>query len=80
MNVFLKLTQVKGCSAKANIFFVVVVVGFFPRQGFSVYPWLSWTHFVDEAGLELRNPPVSASQVLGLKAPATTALLCFSLV
>jgi hypothetical protein len=25
-----------------------------------------------EAGLELRNPPVSASQVLGLKACATT--------
>ena len=24
------------------------------------------THFVDQAGLELRNPPVSASQVLGL--------------
>jgi hypothetical protein len=26
------------------------------------------THFVDQAGLELRNPPASASQVLGLKA------------
>jgi hypothetical protein len=32
------------------------------------------THFVDQAGLELRNPPASASQVLGLKACATTAL------
>jgi hypothetical protein len=30
------------------------------------------THFVDQAGLELRNPPASASQVLGLKACATT--------
>ena len=30
------------------------------------------THFVDQAGLELRNPPVSASQVLGLKACTTT--------
>jgi hypothetical protein len=30
-------------------------------------------HFVDQAGLELRNPPASASQVLGLKACATTA-------
>jgi hypothetical protein len=29
------------------------------------------THFVDQAGLELRNPPASASQVLGLKASAT---------
>jgi hypothetical protein len=31
------------------------------------------TYFVDQAGLELRNPPVSASQVLGLKVCATTA-------
>jgi hypothetical protein len=31
------------------------------------------THFVDQAGLELRNPPASASWVLGLKACATTA-------
>jgi hypothetical protein len=30
------------------------------------------THFVDQAGLKLRNPPASASQVLGLKACATT--------
>jgi hypothetical protein len=29
------------------------------------------THFEDQAGLELRNPPASASQVLGLKACAT---------
>jgi hypothetical protein len=33
------------------------------------------THSVDQAGFELRNPPVSASQVLGLKARATTARL-----
>jgi hypothetical protein len=31
------------------------------------------THFVDQAGLELRNPPASASRVLGLKVCATTA-------
>jgi hypothetical protein len=31
------------------------------------------THFIDQAGLELRNLPASASQVLGLKACATTA-------
>jgi hypothetical protein len=30
------------------------------------------THFVDQAGFKLRNPPASASQVLGLKACATT--------
>jgi hypothetical protein len=29
------------------------------------------THFVDQAGLELRNPPASASRVLGLKPCAT---------
>jgi hypothetical protein len=34
-------------------------------------------HSVDQAGLELRNPPSSASRVLGLKACATTAR-CFS--
>jgi hypothetical protein len=30
------------------------------------------THSVDQAGLELRNPSASASQVLGLMACATT--------
>jgi hypothetical protein len=30
------------------------------------------THSVDQAGLELRNPPASASQVLGFKVCATT--------
>jgi hypothetical protein len=30
-------------------------------------PGCPGTHFVDQAGLELRNPPVSASQVPGLK-------------
>jgi hypothetical protein len=30
------------------------------------------THFVDQTGLELRNLPASASQVLGLKVCATT--------
>jgi hypothetical protein len=31
------------------------------------------SHSVDQAGLELRNPPASVSQVLGLKASTTTA-------
>jgi hypothetical protein len=38
-------------------------------------PGCPGTHFVDQAGLELRNQPASASQVLGLKACATTAQL-----
>jgi hypothetical protein len=33
------------------------------------------THSVDQAGLEPGDPPASASQVLGLKAYATTAWL-----
>jgi hypothetical protein len=36
-------------------------------------PGCPGTHFVAQTGLELRNPPASASQVLGLKACATTA-------
>jgi hypothetical protein len=31
-------------------------------------PGCPGTHFVDQADLELRNPPVCASRVLGLKA------------
>jgi hypothetical protein len=36
-------------------------------------PGCPGTHSVDQAGLELRDLPASASQVLGLKACATTA-------
>jgi hypothetical protein len=35
-------------------------------------PGCPGTHFVDQDGLELRNPPASASRVLGLKVCATT--------
>jgi hypothetical protein len=38
-------------------------------------PGCPGTHFVDQAGLELRNPPAYASQVLGLKACATMPAL-----
>jgi hypothetical protein len=37
-------------------------------------PGCPGTHFVDQAGLELRNPPASASQVLELKTCTTTLL------
>jgi hypothetical protein len=48
--------------------------GFFVfRDRVSLYsPGCPGAHFVDQAGLELRNPPASASRVLGLKACATT--------
>jgi hypothetical protein len=37
------------------------------RDGVSLYnPGCPGTHFVDQAGLELRNLPASASQVMGL--------------
>jgi hypothetical protein len=49
----------------------------FFRDRVSLYsPGGPGTHFVDQAGLELRNPPASASRVLGLKACVTTARLC----
>jgi hypothetical protein len=38
-------------------------------------PGYPGTHFVDQAGLELRNPPASASRVLGWKACDTTPSL-----
>jgi hypothetical protein len=47
---------------------------FFFRDRVSLYsPGCPGTHFVDQAGIELRNLPASASQVLELKACATTA-------
>jgi hypothetical protein len=40
-------------------------------------PGCPGTYSVDQAGLELRNLPASASQVLGLKVYVTTAWLIF---
>jgi hypothetical protein len=52
---------------------------FFFKTGFLCSPGCAGTHSVDQAGLELRNLPASASRVLGLKACTTTAQLtgCF---
>ena len=51
------------------LFFVLVF-----QDRVSLYsPGCLGTHSVDQAGLELRNLPTSASQVLGLKACATPA-------
>jgi hypothetical protein len=45
------------------------------RDRVSLYsPGYPGTHFVAQAGLELKNPPVSASRVLGLKVCATMFL------
>ena len=60
------------------IFLFVWLVGwfwFFRDRVSLCSPGCPGTYFVDQASLELRNPPASASQVLGLKACATTARL-----
>jgi hypothetical protein len=48
--------------------FVWLVGLVFPDRVSLCSPGCPGTHFVDQAGLELRNPPASALQVLGLKA------------
>jgi hypothetical protein len=54
--------------------FVFVFCFFVFQDGFSLCsPGCPGTYSVDQAGLELRNPPAFASQVLGLKACATIA-------
>jgi hypothetical protein len=50
---------------------VVVVVVVFRDRVSLCSPGCPGAHSVDQAGLELRNPPASASRVLGLKACAT---------
>jgi hypothetical protein len=55
-----------------KIFLFLFFIFWFFRDRVSLYgSGCPGTHFVDQAGLELRNPPASASQVLGLKACAT---------
>jgi hypothetical protein len=68
--------QVAGYDS-AHLFFawlvlVLVLVLVFRDRVFLYSPGCPGTHFVDQAGLELRNPPASASQVLVLKESATT--------
>jgi hypothetical protein len=56
------------------LFFFVFFLFFFLCDKVSLCsPGCPGTHSVDQAGLELRNPPASAFQMLGLKACTTTA-------
>jgi hypothetical protein len=57
-----------------KLFFFFFFFWFFKTGFLCIAPGCPGTHFVDQAGLELRNPPASASasRVLGLKACATT--------
>jgi hypothetical protein len=71
--------QVKGLITRPdNLIWVLLLLLLFCLfvclfETVSLYsPGCPETHFVDQADLKLRNPPVSASQVLGLKACATT--------
>jgi hypothetical protein len=63
--------------------FVCLFVCLFQNKVSLYSPGCPGAHSVDQAGLELRNLPVSASQVLGLKACATTSqlilLFCFQI-
>jgi hypothetical protein len=64
-------TSCTGSMQPCRLFFVFVFVF---RDSVSLCsPGCPGTHSVDQAGLKLRNPPASASRVLGLKACATTA-------
>jgi hypothetical protein len=57
-----------------GFFFCCCCCLFVFRDRVSLYnPGCPGTHSADQAGLELRHPPASASQVLGLKACTTTA-------
>jgi hypothetical protein len=58
-----------------GLVFVCLFVCFFQDRVSLYSPGCPGTHSVDQAGLEFRNLPASASQVLGLKACATTAQL-----
>ena len=64
------------CAFVIIIIIIILVFYFFVfRDRVSLYsPGCPGTHFVDQAGLELRNPPASASasRLLGLKTCAAT--------
>jgi hypothetical protein len=59
------------------LFFIFLV--FFKTRFLCIAMAVLENHFVEQADLELRNLPASASEVLGLKVCATTAglIICF---
>jgi hypothetical protein len=60
-----------------SYFFLFFLFFVFLRQVSLCSPGCPGTHSVDQAGLELRNPPASASRVLGLKPCATTGRISY---
>ena len=80
------LCQKLGCSGGCKLFYLFIylciylfIYWFFETRSLCIVLAVlcPGTHSVDQAGLELRNRPASASQVLGLKACATNARLLF---
>ena len=67
----LKYTFSDPLAFTVNCFFFFFFFGFL-RQGFSVQPWLAWNSLCRQSWPRTQNSPASASQVLGLKACATT--------
>jgi hypothetical protein len=78
---YLRVKKTKHACIHSSSIFVVIVCCFcfvlfcfvFRDRVSLCSPGCPGTHSVDQAGLQPRNPPASASQVLGLKACATTA-------
>jgi hypothetical protein len=68
-----QFTQLNNLPSSENFLFVCLFV--FRDRVSLCSPGCPATHSVDQVGLELRNPPASASRVLGLKVSATTARL-----
>jgi hypothetical protein len=69
----LDLIAQSSCKSFLFLFvcFVFVVVVVFRDRVSLCSPGCPGTHFVEQAGRELRNPSASASRMLGLKACAT---------
>jgi hypothetical protein len=77
MGVFLRPQWAESQGTLYNFIFIYILIYTFLFFVFwdrvSLYsPGCPGTHFVDQAGLEVRNLPASASRVLGLKECATT--------
>jgi hypothetical protein len=74
MNLYIAQSLITELSGSEALVFVCLFVCFlFFRDRVSRYSsGCPGAHFVDQAGLELRKPPASASRVLELKVCATT--------